>query len=170
MTRGIAMLKRILTSLSVVALAAPLTAAAIAANLQPTQIAGRWTGDTYDQKTDTPLTLDIVACGTAWCGIEVDAGDKCGATALKLDSVQPLGPQSDSLQFNGTLEFMPGTEPYVVQAWLITRPDNGVVALQITGDTGGVYRAFRRTFPFQAQLARVRDAVCHAPQTVSSLD
>jgi len=112
-----------------------------------------------------------VPCGNAWCGIKVEAGDKCGGTALKLESVQPLGdPQSDSLQFDGSLELAAGTEPYVVQAWLIPRKDNGVLALQITGDTGGVYRAYRRSFPFEAQMARIKDAVCHAPQTVSALE
>lgn len=57
-----------------------------------------------------------------------------------------------------------------MQAWLIPRKDNGVLALQITGDTGGVYRAYRRSFPFEAQMARIKDAVCHAPQTVSALE
>jgi hypothetical protein len=161
------MRKRILASLCLLALTAPV----VAADVKPEQIAGRWSGATYGMKSGARITLDIVACGSAWCGIKVEADDKCGATALKLDSVQPLGgPQSDSLQFNGTLELMPGTEPYTVQAWLIPRPDNGVLALQITGDTGGEYRAYRRTFPFEAQLARVKDAVCHAPATVSSLD
>jgi hypothetical protein len=112
-----------------------------------------------------------VPCGNAWCGIKVEAGDKCGGTALKLESVQPSATRkSDSLQFNGSLEMAAGTEPYVVQAWLIPRADNGVLALQITGDTGGVYRAYRRSFPFEAQMARIKDAECHAPQTVSALE
>jgi hypothetical protein len=161
------MRKPILASLFLFTLAAPV----VAAGVKPEQIAGRWSGATYGMKSGGRITLDIVTCGSAWCGIKVEAGDKCGATALKLDSVQPLGaPQSDSLQFDGTLELTPGTEPYVVQAWLIPRPDNGVLVLQITGDTGGEYRAFRRTFPFESALARVQDAVCHAPATVSSLD
>ena len=165
------MLKCVLTSLCILAAVAPLTAAASAANIKPTQIVGRWIGDTHDQKSANLLTLDIVPCSNAWCGIKVEAGDKCGGTALKLESVQPLGdPQSDSLQFDGSLELTAGTEPYVVQAWLIPRKDNGVLALQITGDTGGVYRAYRRSFPFEAQMARIKDAVCHAPQTVSALE
>jgi hypothetical protein len=44
------------------------------------------------------------------------------------------------------------------------------LTMQITGDTGGEYRAYRRSFPFEAQLARIKDPVCHAPATVSSLD
>jgi hypothetical protein len=163
------MLKRILASICVLATAAPLAAEG---NLKPVQIAGRWTGDTYTDKSGGPsaLTLDIVACGNAWCGIKVEAGDKCGGTALKVEYVEPLPDnQSDSLQFNGSLELAPGTEPYVVQAWMTPPQDNAGLSLQLTGDTGGEYRAYRRSFPFEAQMVRTQDAICHAPQTVSSL-
>jgi hypothetical protein len=152
------------------AAAALWSAAAGAAEISSMQIAGRWTGNTTAQKSKGPLTLDIVACGNAWCGIKVEAGDKCGATALKLDSVKPLGDaRSDSLQFDGSLELAEGTEAYVVQAWLIPRKDTGALALQIKGDTGGQFRPYRRLFPFETQLSRVGDAICHAPRTVSSL-
>ena len=161
------MRKRILASLCLLALTAPV----VAAEVKPEQIAGRWSGATYGMKSGARITLDIVACGSAWCGIKVEPDDKCGATALKLDSVQPLGgPQSDSLQFNGTLELMPGTEPYMVQAWLLSANEKHPLMIQISGDTGGVYREYRRSFPFEARLVRVQDAVCHAPATVSSLD
>ena len=166
------MLKRILGSICVLATAALLAAGAGAAgsSLKPIQIAGRWTGDTYLEKSGGPLTLDIVACGDAWCGIKVEAGDKCGGTALKVEYVEPLPDnQSDSLQFNGSLELAPGTEPYVVQAWMTPPQDNAGLSLQLTGDTGGEYRAYRRSFPFEAQMVRTQDAICHAPQTVSSL-
>ena len=48
-------------------------------------------------------------------------------------------------------------------------PPGAPLKLQITGDTGGEFRAYRRSFPFEAQMARIKDAVCQAPQTVSSL-
>ncbi len=164
------MLKRILGSICVLATAAPLAAGAAGSDLKPVQIAGRWVGDTYMESKTGALTLDIVACGNAWCGIKVEAGDKCGGTALKVEYVEPLADsQSDSLQFNGSLELARGTEPYVVQAWLVPPAENNALSLQITGDTGGEYRAYRRSFPFEAQMVRVQDAVCHAPQTVSSL-
>jgi hypothetical protein len=166
------MFKRILATICVLATAAPLAAMAAGSDLKPVQIAGRWTGETYTDKTGgtVPLTLDIVACGNAWCGIKVEAGDKCGGTALKVEYVEPLPDnQSDSLQFNGSLELAKGTEPYVVQAWLVPSQDGAAPSLQVTGDTGGEYRAYRRSFPFEAQMARTQDAVCHAPQTVSSL-
>jgi hypothetical protein len=142
------------------------SAAASAAGLAPTQIAGRWTGD---DRTSGRITLDIVACGSAWCGVKVEAGDKCGGTALKVEFVEALGQPSNSLQFNGTLELAPGTKPYVVQAWLVPPSEKRPLKLQIAGDTGAVYREYLRSFPFDAQLARVGDAVCRAPQTVSSL-
>jgi hypothetical protein len=166
------MFKRILASICVLATAAPLAATAAGSDLKPMQIAGRWTGETYTEKTGGPLslTLDIVPCGNAWCGIKIEAGDKCGGTALKVESVEPLADsQSDSLQFNGSLELAAGTEPYVVQAWLVPPQENSGLSLQLTGDTGGEYRAYRRSFPFEAQMVRTQDAVCHAPQTVSSL-
>jgi hypothetical protein len=156
------MLKTILGGLLVLA-----STAASAADLTPTQIAGRWTGE--DQTSRRAITLDIVACGSAWCGIKVEAGDKCGGTALKVEFVEPLGQPSNSLQFNGTLELAPGTESYVVQAWLVPPSEKRPLKLQIAGDTGGTYREYLRSFPFDAQLARVGDAVCRAPQTVSAL-
>jgi hypothetical protein len=54
-------LKRLLTGLCTLEAVAPLTAAASAADLKPTQIVGRWTGDTHDQKSGSFLTLDIPA-------------------------------------------------------------------------------------------------------------
>ena len=92
------MLKVILSGLCVLATASPLFAGITAAN-----IAGRWQGDSWAQNSSGPLTLDIVACGTGWCGIKVEAGDKCGGTALKLDSGEALA-DSDYIQFKGTLQ------------------------------------------------------------------
>jgi hypothetical protein len=154
--------------LCILAAAAPLTAAAIAVDLKPMQIAGRWTSGTYDRKAGS-LTLDIVVCGKSWCGIKVEAGEKCGGTALKVAFGEPLGPPSHSLQFDGTFELADGTEPYIVQAWLVPPSEKHPLHLQIAGDTGGPYREYRRSFEFDVQLVRVGDAVCRAPQTVSAL-
>jgi hypothetical protein len=161
------MLKVILSALCVLAAASPLSAAITAAS-----IAGRWQGDSYASDASGPLVLDIVACGSGWCGVKVEAGDKCGGTALKIDAgVAETG--SDYIQYSGTLQLAPNTEPYVVRTSVFQpTPDDPVgspLKLQITGDTGGEFRAYRRSFPFEAQMARVKDAVCHAPQTVSAL-
>lgn len=159
------MLKVILSALCVLAAASPLSAAITAAN-----IAGRWQGESWAGEAGGPLTLDIVACGEGWCGIKVEAGDKCGGTALKIDAGMVEG---NYIQFKGTLQLAPNTEPYVVQTSIFTTaaedPPGAPLKLQITGDTGGQFRAYRRSFPFEAQLARTKDALCHAPQTVSSL-
>jgi hypothetical protein len=162
------MLKVILSALCVLAAASPLSAAFTAAS-----IAGRWQGESYARDAGGPLTLDIVACGTGWCGVKVEAGDKCGGTALKLDAGVAVEPGDDYVRFTGTLQLAPGTEPYVVQTSIFMPvaddPPGAPLKLQITGDTGGEFRAYRRSFPFEAQMARIKDAVCHAPQTVSSL-
>jgi hypothetical protein len=164
------MLQRILSSLCVLATALPLAAGAGETTLKPIQIAGRWQGDSWASDKGGPLTLDIVACGAGWCGIKVEAGDKCGGTALKIDAGAVEG---DYLQYKGTLQLAPNTEPYVVQTSIFAPeaddPPGSPLKLQITGDTGGEFRAYRRSFPFEAQLARVKDAVCQAPANVSSL-
>ncbi len=159
------MLKRTLSVICVLVAASPLVSDAIAADVKAADVAGRWEGDTYAREAGGKLALDIVACGAGWCGIKV-ANESCGGTALKLDGGAVEG---DNLIFKGTLELAPGTEPYVVQAYLMPASEGSPMALQIIGDTGGQFRAFRRSFPFEAQMARTRDAVCKQPQTVSSL-
>lgn len=155
------MLKVILSSLCVLVAASPLSAAITAAN-----IAGRWQGDSWAQDRNAKLTLDIVACGSGWCGIRVSADNACGATALKLAGGAV---DEDTARYEGTLELAPGTEPYTVQAAIFPPEDGKPLQMQLTGDTGGQFRAYRRSFPFEAALVRIQDPVCQAPQTVSSL-
>jgi hypothetical protein len=157
------MLKPILTALCVVVAASPLTAA----ELTTASIIGRWQGPTWAGEGEVPLTLDIVACGQGWCGVRVAANDTCGGTALKVNAGIV---EENNAQFEGTLELAAGTEPYTVHATIFPQEPDAKLTMQITGDTGGQYRAYRRSFPFEAQLARIKDPVCHAPQTVSSLD
>jgi hypothetical protein len=160
------MLKRMLTIICVLAAAAPLAADAIAADLKVTDIAGRWQGNSWSEESGNTLTLDIVACGDGWCGIRVAANDTCAGTALKVGAGIV---EENNARFEGTLELAPGTEPYTVHATIFPPEEGKPLAMQITGDTGGQFRAYRRSFPFEAQIARVRDAVCQAPQTVSAL-
>lgn len=161
------MLKRMLGVICVLATAASLATAARAVDLKAADIAGRWMGDTWAVDSSAPLTLDIVACGAGWCGIRVAANDTCAGTALKVSAGTV---EENNAQFEGTLELAPGTEPYTVQATIFPPEEGRPLAMQITGDTGGEFRAYRRSFPFEAQMARIRDAVCQAPQTVSALD
>jgi hypothetical protein len=152
--------KIMVSAICVLAAAAPSWAAVTAAS-----IAGRCQGQSYDVSKDGgKLTLDIVACGAGWCGVKVEANNACGGTALKIDAGAPDG---DNVLFKGTLELAPKTEPYVVHSWLVAADGETPLTLQITGDTGGEYRVYRRSFPFEVQMTRTQDAVCHAPQGVS---
>jgi hypothetical protein len=135
------------------------------AELKATDIGGRWQGDSYTRETGGKLTLDIVACTNGWCGIRIGDNESCGDTALKLDAGTSEG---ENLLFTGTLELARGTEPYVIHSYLVPATDTAPKTLQLTGDTGGIFRAYRRSFPFEAQLARTGDAICHAPQIISS--
>ncbi len=150
----------------------------LAAHPAAIDLAGRWEGRTYelarrgadcDGKPCT-LTLDLAPCGSGWCGVEViGAAQRCGATALKLDGGE--GNPGSSTLFKGKLELAKGTEPYVVEAYLVTMNEEAGAKreLQIAGDTGGEFRMFRRSFPFNATLALIGEAKCRPETTVSSL-
>jgi hypothetical protein len=145
--------------------AAPLAANAIATDLKATDIAERWQGTDLGTRggRQSHARRRRLWPGLV-CGIKVAADESCAGPALKLDRGAAEG---DTIVFKGPLELAPGTAPYVVQTYLIPASENSSVALQIVGDTGGEFRAYRRSFPFEAQMARKRDPVCHAPQTVS---
>jgi hypothetical protein len=143
-----------------------------------TDLAGRWEGRTYElarRRSDCngapcTLTLDLAPCGSGWCGVEViGAAQRCGATALKLDGGE-ANPGGSTL-FKGKLELAAGTEPYVVEVYLVTmNAEAGATReLQIAGDTGGAFRMFRRSFPFNATLAQIGEAKCRPETSVSSL-
>jgi len=160
------MLRLMLSAVCVLAAAAPLHAES--PTLKATDISGRWQGDSYAiGGAPAKLTLDIVACGGRWCGVSVEANNSCGATALKLDAGQTT---TDNVTFKGTLALARGTEPYTVQSYLIPASEGDPVRLQVIGDTGGTFRIFRRSFPFEAQLTRTRDAVCKPTEIISMAD
>lgn len=140
-------------------------------------IGGRWEGRTFELARHgsdcggkpCTLTLDVARCAAGWCGVEVIGTEqRCGATALKLDAGEATG---GNTRFKGKLELAKGTEPYVVEAYLVTMSgDAAGKQLQIVGDTGGEFRMFRRSFPFNATLAKSGEARCKPETTVSSLD
>ena len=169
------MTKRILGALCVAAAAAaasPAGATPQGDGIAATTIAGRWQGTNYMTAARAPdcdggkctLTLDIVPCDDGWCGIEVASDNKCGGTALKLDAGETGG---GSTVFKGSLELARGTEPYIVQAYLVPTAGDVTEWLEIQGDTGGEFRVFRRSFPFNAHLARAGEAVCKSEKPVS---
>lgn len=145
-------------------------------------IAGRWTGNQYgyghrrvtaDRAAPVvppTLTLDIVACGDAWCGIAVTNATPCGAVALKL---KPDTTKNRRNAFTGNLELAKGAAPYVVEAWYQPPEDKPEDAdgksahLSFIGDTGTELLLMRRSFPFQAELARTGDAVCTLEKATS---
>lgn len=150
----------------VLAVAALIASGAAASELDASSIAGRWTGASYWEKGHGILTLDIAKCGAGWCGVKVEVGETCGAVALRVGA---RAVDENSARFEGSLALAAGTEPYQVHVAIFPLNDDGRPQMQITGDTGGEYRAYRRSFPFEAALARVQDPVCHAPRDVSSL-
>ncbi len=150
-------------------------AAPVAVNL-----AGRWTGHQYrfmSKRVDiggappkpNSLTFDIVACGEAWCGIAVSAEATCGAVALKM-ARDPKSGRGNA--FSGKLELAKGSAPYVIEAWysapnLKAGEGSDNPHLHFVGDTGGELLMMRRSFPFQAEMARVGEPVCTLEKATS---
>lgn len=155
-----------------------VSAAAEHTGLDAATVAGRWHSDRVwmlaardggsCEDGSCGLTLDVVACGDSWCGIEVGKGNVCGATALRFDGTKTRETEAkDAVLFAGTLELARGTEPYVVEAYLRPAAEGAPAELSITGDTGGEFRYFRRSFPFHATLARAGEATCRLEKPVS---
>lgn len=135
-------------------------------------LAGRWSGHHYRMAARDGCTgddcrrlvLDVSRCGEGWCGVLVGKDGLCGATALRLGAGRPG--RNQVIEFDGRLELASGVEPYTIRATLGSAEGDGPM-LWLTGDTGGEYRLYRRTFPFEAQLARSGDAVCRAESKTS---
>lgn len=140
-------------------------------------IAGRWQGLSHvvGRRAEAcsgnrcVLTLDIVRCQGGWCGVEVvGPSQRCGPMALRLDGGEANGA---SRVFKGNLELAQGSEPYVVEVYFVAAGGDDVrPELQIVGDTGGEFRMFRRTFPFNVTMVRSGDASCRPVMAVSALE
>jgi hypothetical protein len=135
-----------------------------------TDIGGRWSGTPRIMSADKSrcgpegctLTLDIVACADGWCGIDVTKEKTCGGKALQLSPMK-----EERLGFTGKLTLAEGTQAYVVETVLRESERGQPPQLHFVGDTGPELMMFRRSFPFQAQLARTGDAVCKLDKPVS---
>lgn len=151
-------------------LAAPLDA--LAAPLKPGDIAGRWRGHYFSPgncaEDGCDLALDIVACGTSWCGILLLAGDKCGGQALTLDGGEVFG--DTVVRYQGRIELAKGTAPYRVRSDLDPSREGDGLLLSFVGASESAFAFMDRDFPFNATLARAGDAVCKVRETVSSAD
>jgi hypothetical protein len=143
--------------LFVAAMIAIIYVASVAtAAIAPVEFGGRWLAEQHK------LTLDVSRCGNGWCGVEVANGSSCGRTVLRLDA----GAQRpDDVQFSGRLQLAAETEPYGVQATLLRRGD--ALALTMSGHTGGMFQAGRRTFDFHDVFARIGDSSCKPDAKVS---
>lgn len=151
------------------------------ATATPINLAGRWSGHHYGfasrriltgkepAAARNTLTYDIVACGDSWCGIAVTDGSTCGAVGLKM-ARDPKSGRGNA--FSGSLEIAKGAAPYVIEAWY-SAPNSksgegsDKAHLQFVGDTGGELLMMRRSFPFQAEMARVGDTVCNLEKATS---
>lgn len=146
---------------------------ALALQLNPADIAGRWTGThtSYGAARANcggkpcTLTLDISACDDGWCGIKVADDGTCGGRAL---AVKTSEGKATWQHFEGRLEIEPKAASYVIQATLWKDEAEARAGnLDVVGDTGTELLFMRRSFPFQAHLARTGDAVCTVVKATS---
>ena len=141
--------------------------------IAPAEIAGRWSGHYYGHGshraecagTSCTITLDISACATGWCGVRVKDDGGCGGVAMTVVTAEA---RANAQKFTGKLDLVPGADAYVIEATL-WKSDDGEPQrfINMIGDTGAELRFMRRSFPFEAALARSGDAVCGAEKPVS---
>lgn len=134
-------------------------------------LAGRWSGKRHGYgRSDADgdcigcaLTYDFVACKDGWCGIAVKDGKTCGAIGVRLAANAAVGNGGGT--YKGQLVLAKDTAPYSVEAWYSS--DEGTAKLHFLGDTGPELRIMRRSFPFEAELARTGDATCTLEKATS---
>jgi len=140
--------------------------------LQPVSLSGRWSGqyNTFGRQVTGKncandgcgFTYDIVACKEGWCGITVNDDKSCGPVGVRLAADLP---QEGEAAFKGKLELAKGSAAFTVEAWY--RSDDNKLTLHFLGDTGPVLLLMRRSFPFEADLARTGDATCTLDKATS---
>lgn len=138
----------------------------------PISLAGRWTGKRHgygrseaegDCSNGCALTYDFVPCKDGWCGIAVTDGKTCGAIGVRLAANSAVTQGGGT--YKGQFVLAKDTAPYTVEAWYAS--GEGSAKLQFVGDTGPELRIMRRSFPFEAELARTGDATCTLQQATS---
>jgi hypothetical protein len=159
----------VLATTSVIAGEMPKAKPVAVAALSTPSLAGRWSGSPHVIRNDASrctdgacqLVLDIVACASGWCAIEVDRANACATEVMQLKT------HSDTKRkdaFEGKLSLGKDTQNYVIDAHLMAAEDDTPAMLELVGDTGPEFRWFRRSFPFHAALTRVGDAVCKSSE------
>ena len=138
-----------------------------------TEIAGRWSGNYYGHGSHREtcagsgctLTLDISACATGWCGVRVNSDGGCGGLAMTITTAEA---RASAQKFTGKLDLVPGADAYTIAATLWKSKDGPSKRfINMIGDTGPELRFMRRSFPFEAALARLGDATCVSDKPVS---
>lgn len=135
-------------------------------------LAGRWSGSYYGYSAvrakcggrACTLIIDISPCQAGWCGVIVQEGGKCGGMGMTMIDAKKGGTYP---KLEGHLTLDPKAAGYVIQATLLSNSKSDLRHLSIYGDTGKELSFMRRSFPFQAELTRVGDAVC-APEKATS--
>lgn len=107
--------------------------------------------------------MDVSACAGGWCGVLVKEDGSCGGLAMTITMVES---REGTVQFEGNLELHPKAAGYVIQATLWATGE-GKEGLEIIGDTGKDMMFLRRSFPFQARLARAGAAACSSEKATS---
>ena len=145
---------------------------ATSAPAEAVSLAGRWSGKRHgygrseaeaDCSSGCALTYDFVACKEGWCGIAVKNDKTCGAIGVRLAANNAV--TSGGGTYKGQIVLSKDTAPYSVEAWYAR--DEGTAKLHFLGDTGPELRIMRRSFPFEAELARTGDATCTLEQATS---
>jgi hypothetical protein len=159
----------VLATTSVLAGEMPKSKSIAVAALSTPSLAGRWSGTPHVIRNDAnrcadgdcKLVVDIVACASGWCAIEVDRANACAAEVMQLKT------HSDTKRkdaFEGKLSLGKDTQNYVIDAHLMAAEDDTPAMLELVGDTGPEFRWFRRSFPFHAALTRVGNAICKSSE------
>ena len=116
--------------------------------------AGRW-------RADKPgLALDIMPCGTGWCGVEVTDKGTCGREMLRL-----VSGEAAAEAWRGRLELAAEAQAYAVEARL-GGADNPRT-LSLVGHAGRTFVPMRRVLPFRAQFVRSGEPVCRSQKPIS---
>ena len=140
--------------------------------LAPVSLAGRWSGRRYgygqsggegDCGSGCVLVYDFVACKEGWCGIAVKNDKTCGTIGVRLAANAAVDKGGGT--YKGQLVLAKGSAPYAVEVWYSS--DEGAAKLHFLGDTGAELRIMRRSFPFEAELARTGDATCTLEKATS---
>ena len=147
----------------------PKTKAVAVAALSTPSLAGRGSGTPHVIRNDATrcadgdckLVVDIVACSSGWCAIEVDKQNACAAEVMQLKTHTDTK-RTDA--FEGKLSLGKETQTYVIDAHLMAAEDDTPAMIELVGDTGPEFRWFRRSFPFHAALTRVGDATCKSTE------